>query len=472
MAPHIDVSTRILTRIALIVVLAVTTDRAMAQTPQGTTGSSAPTDAASAPDSSERENMLLERIQRLEEELTELQALIRAKASDEKGVAAAVPQDSKPAPPSASNETAQDEPLKTSGLTVTPFGTLNFNTVFNSSTLVPGSVAFFAAARTPTGKRRQLIGSPGNSLAGLNISVPAIGNWKFDGRFDFNFRGQTPVIKDNVFEPYFADLYIRAVNGRHTLLLGQAGAPISPLGPRTLVLYPGSTIPGNFGGGRPQARYEFATANARERTFTLRAAIAQPVQTYQVSEETVGQPTAFPDVLLRAALGHGVKVKTFEVGVGGHYGHRRSTQTVPVFIEKVYTTWSGNIDAMASLGKRATVKGELFVGQVLGDFGVAIQQTFNPFLEIPIRAVGGWAQIQYEINPRWSATGGFGIDNPNDDDLSRGFRSKNEMVFANAYYAITSRLHIGTELSYWYTHWVGLPDGRAIRVENSLLFAF
>jgi hypothetical protein len=68
--------------------------------------------------------------------------------------------------------------------------------------------------------------------------------------------------------------------------------------------------------------------------------------------------------------------------------------------------------------------------------------------------------------------GGYGLDDTFDADLSTGFRSKNDVIQGNFFYSISPRLVFGVEVSRWRTNWVGVPDGRVIRVEPAIFYVF
>jgi hypothetical protein len=118
------------------------------------------------------------------------------------------------------------------------------------------------------------------------------------------------------------------------------------------------------------------------------------------------------------------------------------------------------------------LEGEVFVGSILGDYKGGILHTFNPAIERGIRAAGGWAQLQYQLASRLSVAGGYGLDDTFDEDLSTGFRSKNDATFGNLFYNISSRLVLGVEVTRWRTNWVGVPDGRVVRVEPTFFYVF
>jgi hypothetical protein len=223
-------------------------------------------------------------------------------------------------------------------------------------------------------------------------------------------------------------------------------------------------------------RYEYQRSLGNATTLVFQGGIATAVQTFQVSDEVLGFGTDVPDLNLRVGLGRGdidpaSRKRPLELGLSGHVGRRRALR-VAVLTERDFTTWSGNIDAGVGLGDRTRLEGEVFVGSILGDYKGGILHTFNPIREVGVRAAGGWAQLHYQVNPRFSVAGGYGLDDTFDDDLSTGFRSKNDVIQGNFFYSISPRLVFGVEVSRWRTNWVGVPDGRVIRVEPAIFYVF
>jgi hypothetical protein len=158
--------------------------------------------------------------------------------------------------------------------------------------------------------------------------------------------------------------------------------------------------------------------------------------------------------------------------VSGHWGEREGLLLVPPFSAEEYDTWSANLDFTAHLGDRLTFSTELFTGSVLGDYGAGILHTFNPVSNVGVDASGGWVELQFQATPKFALTAGYGLDDTDNADLGPGFRSKNERLYANYFYAITPRLYVASELSYWRTLWVDLPEATATRFEQALIYMF
>ena len=424
----------------------------------------------------ERERVLLERIAQLERRLTEVEARVRLAVSpDPHGAEAAAPAPGE----TAETSPARDQSVETSeksGVKLVPHAVLVGSAAYDTYGLIPGSIAFYGVPRLPGITGREFSISAGNTFVGTDIIGPDIGGWSIRGKFDFNLRGPKPLTDNNVFAPFFANVYIEARKGRHRILAGQAADVISPLSPRSLNLYPGSYLPGDLGAARPQVRYEYGWVDGDRTAITLQSALATAVQTFQVSDEVLGFGTDVPDLQLRVGIGRGEAdarsgKRPLEVGVSGHVGQRRSVLVNALF-EHDFTMWSGDIDLAARLGPRTSLAGEAFVGSILGDYKGGILHTFNPVRGIGVRAAGGWAQVQYQFTPKLSVAGGYALDDTFNQDLSTGFRSRNDAVQGNVLYTIGPRLQLGLEVSRWHTRWVGLPDGSVIRIEPAIIYVF
>jgi hypothetical protein len=421
----------------------------------------------------ERERLLLERVDQLERRLAEVEARVGVTVSPD-GTAL------EPAPATATaTGSAREQSTERSedgGVKIVPHAVLVGGAAYNTRALVPGSIGFYGVPRIPSLTTSQFSISAGNTLVGTDVIAPKIGDWNIGGKFYFNLRGPSPLTDDNVFAPFFANVYIEARKGHHRILAGQATDLISPLSPRSPNLYPGNYLPGDLGTARPQVRYDYSWLTGDKTAIVLQSALATAVQTFQISDEVLGFGTDVPDVQLRLGVGRGevdpqTGKRPLELGVSGHVGQRRAVLITRLF-ERDFPTWSGNLDLAVRLGRRTSVSGEFFVGSILGDYKGGILHTFNPVLGVGVRAAGGWAQLQHQLTSKLSVAGGYARDDPFNDDLSTGFRSKNDVVQGNVFYTISPRLQFGLEVGRWYTRWVGLPDGNVIRIEPAIIYVF
>jgi len=468
---------------------------------------------------SERERILLERIEALERRLNEVETRLNATGADvgkaaattaqplQLTIAAPQPNTAQPttttAPQQQPIQTAQAQTTRTTrmaappapyaawdkdGVKIIPYGILIANVDYNSSPLDPGSIVGFAFPNPSSGiiqsnlfpsNTPQFNISPGNTVLGVDIKWPKIGKWEINGKVDLDLRGPTPLRANNIFAPLFIHVYGEAKTERYRIMAGQAEDVTSPLYSNSLNTYPFSYLPGKFGFFRPQVRFETYQPIGGGFTLIYKGAIAQAIQTFQVADEVIGDQAGLPDGQSRLALGYGkpdrrdpYQRRPFELGVSGHIGKRQGTRLGLLVTDRKFTTWSGDIDLSFKIGRKLRFNAEFFTGSVLGDYAGGVFQTFNPFRLVSIRATGAWAQFTYDISDKWQVNAAYGRDDPVNRDVAVAQRSLNEAGFVNFFYRITPRLWVATEISRWRTDWVNFPTGRAFRIEPAVLFFF
>jgi hypothetical protein len=366
------------------------------------------------------------------------------------------------------------------GVRWTFFGELVLNANYNTSTMVVGSIPGFVQIRSAA-TTGQFNVSPGNTFLGVNATPPRIGPVQLEAKFDMDFRSNAPYLNENAFLPLVRDLYLQATWSRLRILGGQAQDVISPRAAASLNFYPLSFIPGDIGDYRPQIRVEWRQPVSDIFEIALQTAIAQAVQTFQVSGTIQATQTGLPDFQGHIGLAFGPEPRDggprlFECGIAGHVGRRQvvlqDTGAPPPGEVRQYASWSFVADGSLRIGERTLIEGEYFIGQLVGDYSGAILQTVDPVKKVPIRARGGWVQLTQQLGTRWTVHAGFGTDDPFDQDLATAERRTNTEVFGNALFRIVGGLRVGLELSWWATPWVDNPTATALRVETAVLYAF
>ena len=366
------------------------------------------------------------------------------------------------------------------GVRWTFFGELVLNANYNTSTMVVGSIPGFVQIRSAA-TTGQFNVSPGNTFIGVNATPPRFGPVQLDAKFDMDFRSNAPYLNENAFLPLVRDLYLQVTWSRLRILGGQAQDVISPRAAASLNFYPLSFIPGDIGDYRPQIRLEWRQPVSDIFEIAFQTAIAQAVQTFQVSGTIQATQTGLPDFQGHIGLAFGPEPqdggpRLFECGIAGHVGRRQvvlqDTGAPPPGEVRQYASWSFVADGSLRIGERTLIEGEYFIGQLVGDYSGAILQTVDPVKKVPIRARGGWVQLTQQLGTRWTVHAGFGTDDPFDQDLATAERRTNTEVFGNALFRIVGGLRVGLELSWWATQWVDNPTATALRVETAVLYAF
>jgi hypothetical protein len=378
------------------------------------------------------------------------------------------------APPAPSTPPAEQTPQPAQESWFQPFAIVVANANFNAKTLVPGSVAYFAApdAELNTG---QFNVSGGNTFFGVDLKGPKVGNYQVNAKIDLNLRGSTPITNQNVFEPLFGDVYLEFKSEDFRFLMGQTVDVISPLAPTTLNFYPLSYAPGSLGFFRPMIRAETYLPMGGDAQLTVQAALASAIQTFRINNEAFARQSGWPDGQLRVAYGVGHPdvqgSRPTEFGVSSHFGRRDLTYTD--LTEHFRNTYSINFDGKAQIGPNTKVQGELFFGQLLGDYMGAVFQSFNPNTGNSVAAKGGWAEVEQKFGEGYRVHIGYGVDNVDETDVTAlTSRKQNGALYANLFYDVTPALSVAGELALWRTQYFNDLTATPTRLEFSVIYKF
>ena len=134
-----------------------------------------------------------------------------------------------------------------------------------------------------------------------------------------------------------------------------------------------------------------------------------------------------------------------------------------------YESWSGNVDLNLTITSTISVSGEAFVGQNIAGMlgGIANASTVDG-----VETQGGWINLKIKPNKDLSLSAGLSMDDPCDCDLEDGMRSKNTMIFANAYQNLLQGFLIGFEVSNWTTEYKNMDTASALRGQLTFLYKF
>jgi len=378
------------------------------------------------------------------------------------------------APPAPSTPPAEQTPQPAQESWFQPFAIVVANATFNAKTLVPGSVAYFAApdADLNTG---QFNVSGANTFFGADLKGPKVGNYQVNAKIDLNLRGSTPISNQNLFEPLFGDVYLEFKSEDFRFLMGQTADVISPLSPTTLNFYPLSYAPGSLGFFRPMIRAETYLPMRNDAQLTVQAALASAIQTFRIPNEAFARQSGWPDGQLRVAYGVGqpndMGSRPTEFGVWSHFGRRDLTYTD--LTEHFRNTYSIGFDGKAAIGSTTKVQGEFFFGQLLGDYMGGVFQSFNPNTGNSVAAKGGWAEVEQKFGEAYRVHIGYGVDNVDEQDVTVvTSRRQNTALYANVFYDLTPALSIAGELALWRTQYFGDLSATPTRLEFSVIYKF
>jgi hypothetical protein len=159
------------------------------------------------------------------------------------------------------------------------------------------------------------------------------------------------------------------------------------------------------------------------------------------------------------------------VSVSGHYGQ----EMINDLSAKSHRmdSYSLNGDLVSKFG-HLSFTNRAFYGANLNSFlGGILQGYVTDSTSVDnIESIGGWSQLAYDFNSTWTATAGFGIDDPKNDNLRTGMRSQNKMIFANVIFKIQKSVELILESEQMNTSYLNAKAGDNLRFQFASYFRF
>ena len=356
------------------------------------------------------------------------------------------------------------EPLSESGLQVTPYGYLVLEGVYADRDLDGDYTTDFVKPNSQ--RRNHTTLSAQDSILGIQMMTPeAFGGWKFYGKAEIDLVDLND-FNQNGYGIHWRHLYMSAEHAETgwSILAGQ-----------TWHLWKIVT-PSEFDGawmenaGHPYRRSPQIRVTKKwaweDSSLEARVGVVKggPSMGEDRDEDGIQDNTASPWALFEGALVYDHKAswqddgRRWLVGIGGMYGRNRSHRMT-------VTGWDGqedDYDSMMGLVAMSlpmgpfTLTGQFYGGENLGRIqagcaqGVAFHTPYDRGNEI--RAVGGFIDLGYQLNDKWSFAIGWGCDNPIDSDIEGSLPSSsvydityNDRAYACVFYQVLDNFKLGLE---------------------------
>jgi len=332
------------------------------------------------------------------------------------------------------------------------FGAVKLDMLFNQARpfapgtpffLAPGSVAGFDENTFDLHARQTTLGA---SLLG-----PQFGGFQSGGTVLAAFYNDAVIVDQYGFLPLQAFGELRNDDWRFA-----AGLMFDVFSPAAPTVLPFSILgaSGNAGNAfRGQVRLERFIRCSAQRQWTIQLALSEPVSTGIDDDFQVLEDNGWPNVEGRIALGLGrvsgtgpAARRPFEWGVSGVVGQLRTT--VPAVQQVVADVWGISTDFYWKVTDRSGFAGELFTGAGLGTYNAGILQTLDPDTFEAIDSSGGYLETFVFWTPCVHSHLGYGIDDPEDDEVGATGRTKNETYFANLIWDVNATFRVAFEYTY------------------------
>lgn len=311
---------------------------------------------------------------------------------------------------------------------------------------------------------------------GVEVKPVEIGSSKVSGKLEIDFANYPSGVAESRPTPRIRLAFIQMERGSWTFRAGQDWDVISPLFP-TVNAETLMWNVGNLGDRRPQvlATYKGKSASGTEFTLAGSAGLTGAVNNQDLDTpagERDGFDAAVPGFQVRAgASGESwVKEKRWAAGL---WGYLAFLETDTVFAgEDSFSPWCVGLDLSAPIAGGLSVRGEVWFGQALGDVRGNIAQTINTTTGEEIQGWGGWIELRYEINKKWSVHAGGSIDDPDDGDVPASSANLNWSGWVGTVYVYGNGLKAGFDMIYWETQYNGAAVGNMIRFDIYTQFDF
>jgi hypothetical protein len=204
--------------------------------------------------------------------------------------------------------------------------------------------------------------------------------------------------------------------------------------------------------------------------LTLQVALSEPLNTAVTPDVSTDEDNGLPNTEGRIGFASGkpasiglLTQRPLEVGVSGLVGQLRRTAVPPDLPRRVVSdVWGAAVDFRVNLAGKLEFKGEAYTGQALGNYNGAILQSLDAVTWKAIRSTGGWAEGFVYLTPMLHSHVGYGIDDPNDEDMtaipySLFGRTYNSTLYGNLLWNLDKTFRIAFEATYRKTEYKERP---------------
>jgi len=358
-----------------------------------------------------------------------------------------VPEPVTPEPASPADTKPAEEPP--AAPLIDAYGFIRLDAIWEDSRLSNIQFPFFANSEADDEDPEYSL-HPRLTRAGLNLTpFDLTSSAKLGGKVEIDFQNGGRESREL---PRLRHGYFTLTVDTFELLVGQTWDLMGPL-------FPSANADslmwnaGNVGDRRPQMR---ATVSPAVGSGTLRLAVMVG-QTGAVDGQDVDMDMRLDgqDGLPTAQALVELKMAPITAGVWGHAA-RETVGDVDFNSEAI------GAHAKLDIGDKAMVQGEIWYGQELSDVRGAIGQAANGMGD-EIAAAGGWIEAAVKLVPDATTAVGFTIDDPVDDDLDAGQRSRNYVAYLVETVKLGKAFEVGAEYLFWTTDYLEAEKGRVNR---------
>lgn len=346
---------------------------------------------------------------------------------------------------------------------ITLYGNLVLNGMFDTSLNNLEDIPLFASKKgsDPFPDDKSYAMTARQTRLGLRFNAPEeVAGAKVTGQVEVDFLGGKAAFANGVNMDL---LRMRLAYGRLdwtnvSLEAGQDWSIFAPLNPTSFAEYaiPSMSASGNPWIRQPQIRAEFRHSMSDSSKILWQVSAADPnVGDYPTTtfssgrSPLIGERGRMPAIESRLAFTGTVNGRDYTIGFSGHYNHGLNTGTIGALnVVQSVDSWGGALDWTLPFSKLFNITGEAYEGRALGIFSVASGESVGAVGTTGGHGVlsrGGWAQAQFNFNPKWQMNLAYGIDQPDAANLPVGNRDRNQTYMGNLMYKLSTTVTFAWE---------------------------
>jgi hypothetical protein len=359
--------------------------------------------------------------------------------------------------------------------TLKPYGYVKLDASYDTTRVQIGDYALYVLPQINGERDNEFNMTARETRLGLELMGPDTEDWKTTGKIETDFYGPSGTANSANLRMRLGYLDLAHSSGL-SVRAGQDWETFVTVIPRMLNLALLNDS-GQLGIRRPQVRLSQEVPMGSSK-FTAKVAAARPIgEDLDGGGADDGADSGVPafqyNALLETPL---MTTKASKFSFSGVIGRDTLDTTVSNKIatadEQNYNVWAVIGSALLPVHQKVALQGTLWTGANLDTYYGGIGQGINMTKQTAIGAKGFWVQIMTDPleNLNWNL--GYGLDDPNDDDLNKGNRARNNTIFTSLFYKITTAVTVAIEYSNITTAYLQGDDATDNRFQGSMIYKF
>jgi len=352
-----------------------------------------------------------------------------------------------------------------------PYGYIKLDTSYDTARAAYGDILFWTQPDTAAGGDKQELNfSARGTRLGVNIIAPENRSIKVAGRIEGDLCEE--ISTPNKYAPRLRLAYIEAAWGEGwSLRFGQDWDTYVNIHP-DMVDASILAFHGHPYGRHPQIRLTKETKLGEKTFLTTKLALQHGRNGSdldadgQPDENASSSPNFHGSLVFKTGL---LTDRPTLFSISAAYGREKALR-------------AGNSETFRSLlidgtlqlpiSKHFTLQGEGWAGENVDNYFAGIGQGVNMNTGATISSIGGWVQGVYSFNKTVKVGAGYGIDDPDDNELSGNAKTLNDRIFTNVFYNLTDKLTFGLEYSWMHTDYAVTKNAQNHRVHFGVQYTF